>query len=63
LEPGERERDIYRLFAFLGRYAHQDMHSMWNATIRDLHGIAKQTSELVKEERGSSQFDDMATGG
>jgi hypothetical protein len=63
VEPGERERQIYRLFAFLGRYAHQDMASMWNATVRDLHGIAQQTNELIKEERGSSQFDDLATGG
>ena len=63
VEPGERERQIYRLFAFLGRYAHQDMNSMWNVTVRDLHGVAREVSELIKEERGSSEFDSLATGG
>lgn len=48
--PSLAER-IYRLFAFLGRYAHQPISDMRNMTTRELQQLASATAEIMEDER------------
>lgn len=48
--PAEREKAIWTLVAFLGRYGHQSVPEMLNIPTRDLANLAYRISELMEEE-------------
>jgi hypothetical protein len=45
-----RETQIIKLYAFLGRYAHQDVSSLRTMPVHVLEALARETAELLREE-------------
>lgn len=49
-----REKQLWRLLAFIGRYGHQSIPSMLDRfTLNDLRSLAKAVGELIEQERDS----------
>jgi len=46
----DRERDIWRLVAFLGRYAHQPADAILQRPLSELRRLADATGTLLEEE-------------
>lgn len=46
----EVKKDIYKLFAYLGRYAHQQVWDMERRTTRELQEFAREVNQILKEE-------------
>jgi len=49
-----RASQIVRLYAFLGRYAHQDVRSMREMPLSELVSLAKATGQLLEEETAAN---------
>jgi len=50
-----RQDGIYFLFAFLGRYGHQDWNTLGCRTVQELNRFAEAINKLLKDEGDSSQ--------
>ena len=48
---GRYRRRLNKLFAFLGRYMHQQEPYMARKTMRELMGLANATNEILEEEK------------
>lgn len=46
----DRDRDIWKMLAFLGRYAHQALSDMLATPMTDLQSLARATAEIMEEE-------------
>ena len=52
-----RAHQITRLYAYLGRYAHQDMGSMREMTTAELSMLARAVSALLQDENAANKAD------
>lgn len=55
--PAEFKKEVWMLFTFLGRYAHQPLPVLRKMPLIDLHLMAECTGELLREENGPSGND------
>ena len=48
---------LYKLFAFAGRYAHQQWSDLLTMTTNQIMLLCKATSEIMEDERKGSEVD------
>jgi len=53
--PQERERQLWRLLAYLGRYGKQPASLALGMSVRDLQSLASAVNGLVKEENEANR--------
>ena len=49
------ERNLYRLLAYLARYARQPLDSLSSLTLRECRLLAEETNKLVEEEQEANK--------
>ena len=52
-----RRAQIFQLYAFLGRYAHQQIDQLDKRTMKYLMEFAEQVGELIEEEAAASRIE------
>ena len=52
-----RAQQITRSYAYLGRYAHQDISSMREMTVRELALLAREVGRLLQDENAATRVD------
>ncbi len=50
-----RDKEIWKILAFLGRYAHQPIKDLLGMPMSDLVNLAMQTTKFIEEEAEASK--------
>ena len=50
MDPKQHEANIWKLFAFIGRYGHQQFTTLYDMTTRELTRVVDELAEMIEHE-------------